>query len=114
MKHMTGKEFAYSGEKILFTIGALSRNKEFTVVLDDVTSNRNNGNVSPENHGRFGRALVGLRRNLGWGCLLARKSFFHNDVRNFADVGWRTSKKQATRYNGDKNLFTVLRLPQKN
>ncbi|XP_022866891.1 protein argonaute 4-like isoform X1 [Olea europaea var. sylvestris] len=45
---LAGKEFAYDGEKSLFTVGALPRNKlEFTVVLDDVTSNRNNGNASP-------------------------------------------------------------------
>lgn len=38
---LAGKEFAYDGEKSLFTIGALPRNKhEFTVVLDNVTSNR--------------------------------------------------------------------------
>nr|GMD16245.1 protein argonaute 4 [Ipomoea batatas] len=45
---LAGKEFAYDGEKSLFTVGALPRNKlEFTVVLEDVTSNRNNGNCSP-------------------------------------------------------------------
>lgn len=38
---LAGKEFAYDGEKSLFTVGALPRNKlEFTVVLEDVTSNR--------------------------------------------------------------------------
>lgn len=38
---LAGKDFAYDGEKSLFTIGALPRNKmEFTVVLDDVISNR--------------------------------------------------------------------------
>ncbi|KAL3636893.1 Protein argonaute-4 [Castilleja foliolosa] len=43
-----GKRFAYDGEKSLFTVGALPRNKlEFTVVLDSVTSSRNNGNSSP-------------------------------------------------------------------
>ncbi|XP_071732448.1 protein argonaute 4-like [Rutidosis leptorrhynchoides] len=47
---LDGKEFAYDGEKSLFTIGALPRNKlEFTVVLDNVMSNRNNGNASPDN-----------------------------------------------------------------
>lgn len=35
------KDFAYDGEKTLFTIGSLPRNKhEFTVVLEDVTSSR--------------------------------------------------------------------------
>lgn len=38
---LAGKDFAYDGEKSLFTIGSLPRNKlEFTVVLDDITSNR--------------------------------------------------------------------------
>ncbi|XWS74255.1 hypothetical protein CRYUN_Cryun02cG0199900 [Craigia yunnanensis] len=49
---LDGKDFAYDGEKSLFTVGALPSNKhEFTVVLDDVTSNRNNGNASPDGHG---------------------------------------------------------------
>ena len=38
---LAGKEFAYDGEKSLFTVGALPRNKlEFTVVLENATSNR--------------------------------------------------------------------------
>lgn len=38
---LNGKDFAYDGEKTLFTLGSLARNKlEFTVVLEDVTSNR--------------------------------------------------------------------------
>lgn len=38
---LNGKDFAYDGEKTLFTLGTLARNKlEFTVVLEDVTSNR--------------------------------------------------------------------------
>ena len=38
---LAGKDFAYDGEKSLFTVGALPRNKlEFTVVLEDVQSNR--------------------------------------------------------------------------
>ncbi|KAK7300313.1 hypothetical protein RJT34_11156 [Clitoria ternatea] len=49
---LNGKDFAYDGEKTLFTLGSLARNKlEFTVVLEDVTSNRNNGNCSPDGHG---------------------------------------------------------------
>lgn len=40
-KELAGKDFAYDGEKSLFTVGALPNNKhEFTVVLEDVTSNR--------------------------------------------------------------------------
>lgn len=38
---LAGKEFAYDGEKSLFTVGALPQNKlEFTVVLHSVSSNR--------------------------------------------------------------------------
>jgi len=38
---LNGKDFAFDGEKSLFTIGSLPRNKlEFEVVLEDVTSNR--------------------------------------------------------------------------
>ncbi|XP_073037967.1 protein argonaute 4-like [Primulina eburnea] len=48
---LAGKVFAYDGEKSLFTVGPLPRNKlEFTVVLDDVTPSRNNGNASPGGH----------------------------------------------------------------
>ena len=36
-----GKHFAYDGEKSLFTVGPLPQRKlEFTVVLEDVSSNR--------------------------------------------------------------------------
>ncbi|XVF68614.1 hypothetical protein PTKIN_Ptkin11bG0015700 [Pterospermum kingtungense] len=49
---LDGKHFAYDGEKSLFTVGPLPRNKlEFTVVLEDVTSSRNTGNTSPDGHG---------------------------------------------------------------
>ncbi|KAM7522670.1 hypothetical protein LguiA_012572 [Lonicera macranthoides] len=132
-----GKDFAYDGEKSLFTIGALPRNKlEFTVVLEEVGSSRNNGNSSPGGHGSpnesdrkrirrpfqsktfkveisfaakipmqaIAQALRGqesensqealrvldiiLRQHAAkQGCLLVRQSFFHNDPRNFADVG---------------------------
>ncbi|KAI5674501.1 hypothetical protein M9H77_14865 [Catharanthus roseus] len=131
---LAGKQFAYDGEKSLFTFGALPRNKlEFTVVLEDVTSNRNNGNDgngSPNDADRkrlrrpyhtktfkveisyaakipmqaIGNALRGhesensqeairvldiiLRQHAAkLGCLLVRQSYFHNDARNFTDVG---------------------------
>lgn len=134
---LSGKQFAYDGEKSLFTVGALPRNKlEFTVVLEDVTSTRNNGNCSPGGQGSpndadrkrvrrpyhtktfkveisfaakipmqaIGNALRGqetensqeairvldiiLRQHAAkLGCLLVRQSYFHNDARNFADVG---------------------------
>ncbi|KAL3620305.1 Protein argonaute-4 [Castilleja foliolosa] len=134
---LAGKEFAYDGEKSLFTVGALPRNKlEFTVVLDSVTSSRNNGNSSPGGPGSpnesdkkrirrpyqsktfkveisfaakipmqaIANALRGQESEMSQeglrvldiilrqhaarqGCLLVRQSFFHNDPKNFADVG---------------------------
>ncbi|XP_058728343.1 protein argonaute 4-like [Vicia villosa] len=46
---LNGKDLVYDGEKTLFTTGSLAQNKlEFTVDLEDVTSNRNNGNLSPK------------------------------------------------------------------
>ncbi|KAL9270476.1 argonaute 4-like protein, partial [Drosera capensis] len=134
---LAGKNFAYDGEKSLFTVGPLPQNKlEFTVVVEDVPSSRNNGNVSPDNGGfdndsdrkRMRRpyhsktykveisfaakipmqaiadAIRGhesensqealrvldiiLRQHAAkQGCLLVRQSFFHNDPKNFTDVG---------------------------
>ncbi|KAK6936917.1 PAZ domain [Dillenia turbinata] len=134
---LAGKYFAYDGEKSLFTVGPLPRNKlEFTVVLEDIPSNRNAGNDSPRGDGSpnwndrkrmrrpyqsktfkveisfaakipvqaISSALRGqesensqealrvldiiLRQHAAKkGCLLVRQSFFHNDPKNFADVG---------------------------
>ncbi|KAL0741036.1 hypothetical protein Bca4012_082549 [Brassica carinata] len=45
---LDGKQFAYDGEKTLFTFGALPSNKmDFSVVLEEVSSARTNGNASP-------------------------------------------------------------------
>ncbi|XP_050231679.1 protein argonaute 4A-like [Mercurialis annua] len=45
---LAGKDFAYDGENSLFTVGSLLRNKmEFTVFLDNLSSNRANGGGSP-------------------------------------------------------------------
>ncbi|KAH6814845.1 Argonaute family protein [Perilla frutescens var. frutescens] len=132
---LDGKKFAYDGEKSLFTIGALPQTKlDFTVILDEVTSNRNLGSGSPGADGSpddrkrmrrqprsktynvaisyaakipmqaIANALRGqdsehfqeavrvfdiiLRQNAAQkGCLLVRQSFFHNDDRNFVDLG---------------------------
>ncbi|XP_052203898.1 protein argonaute 4-like [Diospyros lotus] len=131
---LSGKDFAYDGEKSLFTVGSLPRNKlEFTVVLEDLSSNRTNGNASPgspneserkrlrrpyqsktfkveisyaakipmkaiasalrgqesENSQEALRVLdIILRQHAAkQGCLLVRQSFFHNEPRNFVDVG---------------------------
>ena len=38
---LSGKDFAYDGERTLFTLGSLARNKlEFTVVLEDIIASR--------------------------------------------------------------------------
>ncbi|KAL0455701.1 UNVERIFIED_CONTAM: protein argonaute 4A [Sesamum latifolium] len=137
VSELAGKRFAYDGEKSLFTVGALPRNKlEFTVVLEEISSNRNLGSGS---HGADGspdetdrkrsrrprhskmykvsinyaskipmqaiaNALRGqdsehfqeavrvldiiLRQHAAeQGCLLVRQSFFHNEPRNFIDLG---------------------------
>ncbi|XP_048495997.1 protein argonaute 4 [Beta vulgaris subsp. vulgaris] len=136
---MGGKDFAYDGEKTLFTVGSLPRNKlEFTVVLDKVSSEscRNDGKSSPGGDGSprendkkrrkrasqsktfrveisyatkipmkaIGDALRGkdsqefldairvldivLRQHAAkQGCLLVRQSFFHDDDRNFTELG---------------------------
>ncbi|XP_042514453.1 protein argonaute 4A-like [Macadamia integrifolia] len=134
---LAGKEFAYDGEKSLFTVGALPANKlEFTVVLQDMPSNRASGNESPGGNGSpnetdrkrlrrpyqsktfkveisfaakipmqsIANALRGqesensqealrvldiiLRQHAAkQGCLLVRQSFFHNDPKNFTDLG---------------------------
>lgn len=45
---LAGKDFAYDGEKSLFTVGSLPQNNfEFTVVLEEMSSNRTGGNGSP-------------------------------------------------------------------
>ncbi|KAI4385410.1 hypothetical protein MLD38_003438 [Melastoma candidum] len=132
ISELDGKDFAYDGEKSLFTFGSLPRNKlEFTVVLEELASSRNNGNASPDADGdrkrirrpyqsktfivqisyaakvpmqAIANALRGqesensqeairvldiiLRQHASkQGCLLVRQSFFHNNPRNFADVG---------------------------
>ncbi|CAL9004903.1 unnamed protein product [Prunus brigantina] len=131
------KEFAYDGEKSLFTVGPLPRNRlDFLVVLDDISSTRRTGSPGGssnpgESAGDMKRvkkqfqsktlkvqvnfatkipmqaivnALRGqdsehfqeavrvldiiLRQNAAkQGCLLVRQSFFHNNPRNFAELG---------------------------
>ncbi|TVU22668.1 hypothetical protein EJB05_32383, partial [Eragrostis curvula] len=47
---LANKDFAYDGEKSLFTIGALPQvNNEFTVVLEDVSTGKTAANGSPGN-----------------------------------------------------------------
>ncbi|KAF5203307.1 argonaute [Thalictrum thalictroides] len=131
---MEGKQFAYDGEKTMYTVGALPQNKyEFTVVLDEVAAKRNGSPSLTESHSETGfkrtkrsfqsktfnveisfaakipirpivLALNGLevdrtgdtlrvidiilrQQAAKRGCLLVRQSFFHDDVRNFVDVG---------------------------
>ncbi|KAI9115314.1 hypothetical protein K1719_013633 [Acacia pycnantha] len=47
---LQSKSFAYDGEKALFTITSLPRNKlEFIIVLDEISSNKAGRNGSPDN-----------------------------------------------------------------
>ncbi|XP_058728351.1 protein argonaute 4-like [Vicia villosa] len=49
---MNEKDLVYDGDQKLFSTGSLAQNKfEFTVDLEDVTSNRNSGNHSPKGNG---------------------------------------------------------------
>ncbi|KAD4179068.1 hypothetical protein E3N88_27659 [Mikania micrantha] len=133
---LSGKKFAYDGEKSLYTVGALPKNKfEFMVVLEE--SYANCGSLANDGiHSESGKrskkssqeksfkieisyaaeiplksvclAFQGLepeklqdalrvldiilrqqaaQRHFYRGCLLVRQSFFHDDSRNFSDVG---------------------------
>ncbi|KAF9615666.1 hypothetical protein IFM89_026020 [Coptis chinensis] len=100
-----GKDFAYDGEKTLFTVGPFPQNKhDFTVVLEDLSSNRAATNGSPKGSGGIALALCGqesessqeasrvldiiLRQHAAkQGCLLVHQSFFHNNAHNFCDLG---------------------------
>lgn len=134
---LQGKQFAYDGEKSLFTVGPLKENNfEFSVVLEEAITKRVGGNGSADlngspsdnNHKRSKRLLflktfkveinfaariplktialalsgnvsentqdalrvldIILRQNASKrGCLLVGQSFFHDDVRNFIDLG---------------------------
>ncbi|KAK4483579.1 hypothetical protein RD792_010778, partial [Penstemon davidsonii] len=132
---LDGKAFAYDGEKSLFTIGALPGNKlDFTVILDDDSSNRGNRRGSPDadDPGSDRKRTRRLSRSKTYkvainfatkipmqaianalrgqdseqfqeavrvldivlrqiaakkGCLLVRQSFFHDDFRQFVDIG---------------------------
>ncbi|MFS7921905.1 putative post-transcriptional gene silencing PAZ-Argonaute family [Helianthus anomalus] len=130
---LSGKKFAYDGEKSLYTVGPLSKNKyEFTIVLEDSYANRcgspADDGILSESGKRAKRSLqeksfkveisyakeiplkpvslavqgsepeklqdairvldIILRQQAAQrGCLLVRQSFFHDDSRNFSDVG---------------------------
>ncbi|XP_058081084.1 protein argonaute 16-like [Magnolia sinica] len=134
---LEGKQFAYDGEKSLFTVGPLPQNNfEFMVVLEEASARRGGGNGSPGLNGSPGegdrkrskrvqhtrtfkveisfaakipmksialalkgnveentqdalRVLDIILRQIAAkrGCLLVRQSFFHDDVRNFTELG---------------------------
>ncbi|XVF09385.1 hypothetical protein REPUB_Repub07fG0088300 [Reevesia pubescens] len=97
ISELDGKNFAYDGEKSLFTIGTLPSNKlEFTFVLEDVTSNRNNGNASPDGHDcpnkhdtkrlRWSCQSKTFKHAAKQGCLRIHQSYFQNDPKNFIDI----------------------------
>nr|GEY38255.1 protein argonaute 16 [Tanacetum cinerariifolium] len=129
---LSGKRFAYDGEKGLYTVGPLPKNKtEFMVVLEDSYAN----GESPAGDGIPGESAKRSKRSFQEktfkvgisyaakiplksvslslegavpeklqdalrvldiilrqqaaqrGCLLVRQSFFHDDSRNFSDIG---------------------------
>nr|XP_043628262.1 LOW QUALITY PROTEIN: protein argonaute 16-like [Erigeron canadensis] len=129
---LSGKRFAYDGEKSLYTVGPLPKNNfEFMVVLEDTYANRRSPaedgilsepgkrlrhsfqektfkvkityaaelplnpvslglqGADPDKLGDTLRVLdIILRQQAAQrGCLLLRQSFFHDDSRNFSDVG---------------------------
>ncbi|XP_062208482.1 protein argonaute 4A [Phragmites australis] len=60
---LANKDFAYDGEKSLFTIGALPQvNNEFTVVLEDVSTGKMAANGSPGNDSPSGSDRKRVRR----------------------------------------------------
>ena len=64
MSDLDGKDFAYDREKSLFIIGSLPRNKlECTVVLEDITFNKNNRNAS---HGGYDSPNAHDKKRLRW------------------------------------------------
>ncbi|KAI7993599.1 Protein argonaute 16 [Camellia lanceoleosa] len=103
---LAGKKFAYDGEKPLYTVGPLPQNiSEFTVVLEESFAKRPPHNGSPsESSKRSKRSFQSKSFNVeinalrvldiilrqqaaNRGCLLVRQSFFHDDSRNFTNVG---------------------------
>ncbi|GFY85312.1 argonaute family protein [Actinidia rufa] len=106
------KRFAYDGEKSLYTVGPLPQNKlEFTVVLEESFAKHGS---PPQNGEPYFAAKIPLKsislalqgseaqntqdalrvldiilrqQAANRGCLLVRQSFFHDDSRNFTDVG---------------------------
>ncbi|KAG2587979.1 hypothetical protein PVAP13_5NG186800 [Panicum virgatum] len=60
---LANKDFAYDGEKSLFTIGALPQNiNEFTVVVEDVSTGKTPANGSPGNDSPPGSDRKRVRR----------------------------------------------------
>ncbi|GJN06292.1 hypothetical protein PR202_ga24007 [Eleusine coracana subsp. coracana] len=60
---LANKDFAYDGEKSLFTIGALPQiNNEFTVVLEDVSTGKMVANGSPGNDSPSGSDRKRMKR----------------------------------------------------
>ncbi|KAK6143266.1 hypothetical protein DH2020_023614 [Rehmannia glutinosa] len=85
---LAGKRFAYDGEKSLFTVGSLPQNKlDFTVVLADESSHRSVWTGSPDGSPDADRKRSKRQPHSKTGCLLVRQSFFHNEPRNFVDLG---------------------------
>ncbi|CAK9164976.1 unnamed protein product [Ilex paraguariensis] len=109
--------FAYDGDKNLYTLGPLPENNfEFMVVLQESFAKHgsppHNGSprADPDN---VQDALKVLDVILGqqatiWGSLLVRRSFFHDDLRNFTDVGGALISLGRCIYNYDLTPGSVI------
>nr|TKW14746.1 hypothetical protein SEVIR_5G186400v2 [Setaria viridis] len=111
---LDGKDFAYDGEKCLFTVGLLPQNNfEFTVILEETSSRAvggspGHGSLSQADKKRIPLKSVALalqgsesehaqdalrvldivlrQQQAKRGCLLVRQSFFSDDSRNLVDL----------------------------
>ncbi|KAF2293024.1 hypothetical protein GH714_035164 [Hevea brasiliensis] len=82
---LAGKSFAYDGEKTLYSLVRLPQSwMEFTVVPEESIAKRNETN----NNTRDAlRVLDTILKNRQSRCLPLRQTFFHDDPKNFTDVG---------------------------
>ncbi|KAF7152313.1 hypothetical protein RHSIM_Rhsim01G0195100 [Rhododendron simsii] len=105
---LAGRRYAYDGEQSLYTVGPLHENRlEFAVVLEESFAKRgssshrgNNSEYSKRSKHSFQpktfkveisyAAKIPLR-----GCVLVRQSFFHDDPRNFTDIGGGVTRCQG-------------------
>nr|GFA98267.1 protein argonaute 4-like [Tanacetum cinerariifolium] len=96
---LAGKEFAYDGEKSLFTLGAFQETSsssplfwktplQIETMEVQAIAQALRGQESESSQEALRVLDIILRQHAArQGCLLVRHSFFRNDPKNFADVG---------------------------